>query len=134
MAEKNIAPNLETKATDGNPVFTPRQWKERFKKFTKREHINNITPLLKGEEITDSGWAGKEQAIQNFIWEVGPEALFQVTRAEDKTDPDSKKIKDLIRLYTEYYLPKRNTYHNRGDFFWAKKSEEETPEDFRGDD
>ena len=61
---------------------------------------------------------------------MGPEALFQITRVEYKTDPDSIKIKDLIRLYTEYYLPKRNTYHNRGDFFWAKQSEEETPEDF----
>ena len=121
MAEKDIVPNLETKATDRNPVFTPRQWLERFKQFTKREHKIDITPLLKG----------KEQAIQeDFIWGVGPEALFQITRAEYKTDPDSIKNKDLIRLYTEYYLPKRNTYHNRGDFFWAKQSEEETPEDF----
>ena len=121
MAEKDIVPNLETKATDRNPVFTPRQWLERFKQFTKREHKIDITPLLKG----------KEQTIQeDFIWGVGPEALFQITRAEYKTDPDSIKNKDLIRLYTEYFLPKRNTYHNRGDFFWAKQSEEETPEDF----
>ena len=84
MAEKNIVPNLETKATDGNPVFTPRQWLERFKQFTKREHKIDITPLLKGEDITDSGYGAKEQA---------PEALFQITRAEYKTDPDNKKIK-----------------------------------------
>ena len=104
MAEKNIVPNLETKATDGNPVFTARQWLERFKQFTKREHKIDITPLLKGEDITDSGWGAKEQAIQeDFIWGVGPEALFQITRAEYKTDPDSNEIKDLIRLYTEYY-------------------------------
>ena len=116
MAEKNIVPNLETKATDGNPVFTPRQWLERFEQFTKRELNINITPLLKGEEITDSGWARKEQAIrEEFIWGVGPEALFQITRAEYNTHPDSMKIKDLIRLYTEYSLPKRNTYHNRED-------------------
>ena len=131
MAEKNIVPNLETKATDGNPVFTPRQRLERFKQLPRWEHKIDITPLQKGEDITDSGWGAKEQAIQeNCIWGVGPEALFQITRAEYKTDPDSIKIKDLIRLYTEYYLPKRNTYHNRGDFFWAKQSEEETPEDF----
>ena len=131
MAEKNTVPNLETKASDGNPVSTPRQWLDRFKHFTKREHKIDITPLLKGEDITNSGWGGKEQAIQeDFIWGMGPEALFQITRAEYKTDPDSIKIKDLIRLYTEYYLPKRNTYHNRGDFFWAKQSEEETAEDF----
>ena len=27
-------------------------------------------------------------------------------------------------------MPKRNTYHNRGDFFWAKQTEDETPKEF----
>ena len=61
---------------------------------------------------------------------MGPEALYQITRAEYKTEPDSIKVKDLIRLFTEFYMPKRNTYHNRGDFFWAKHTEDETPEEF----
>ena len=26
-------------------------------------------------------------------------------------------------------MPKCNTYHNRGDFFWAKQEENEIPED-----
>ena len=82
---------------------------------------------MKGEDITE--WSGKEQLIQeDFI--CGPEALYQITRAEYKTEPDSIKIKDLIRLFTEYYLPKRNTYHSRKDFFWAKQTEEKTPEEF----
>ena len=33
MTEKNIVPNLEAKASDGNPTFTPRQWLERFRQF-----------------------------------------------------------------------------------------------------
>ena len=125
MAEKNTVPNLEAKASDGNPIFTPRQWLERFRQFTKREHKIDIAPLVKGEDITETGWtAEKEAQIQeDFIWGVGPEALYQITRAEYKTEPDSIKIKDLIRLYTEHYLPKRNTNYNRGDFFWAKQSE-----------
>ena len=132
MAERNTVPNLETKVTDGNPVFTPRQWLERFRQFCKREHKIDITPLLKGENITDANWNGKEQAVQeDFIWGVGPEAIYQITRAEYKTEPDSIKRKDLIRLFTEFYMPKRNTYHNRGDFFWAKQTEDETPEEFR---
>ena len=61
---------------------------------------------------------------------MGPEALYQITRAEYKTEPDSKKVKELIRLLTEFYMLKRNTYHNRGDFFWAKQTEEETTEEF----
>ena len=50
MAEKNIVPSLETKATDGNPVYTPSQWLERFKQFTKKtEHKIDISPILKGK-------------------------------------------------------------------------------------
>ena len=91
----------------------------------------DITPLVKGENMTDSGWSEKEQAIQeDFLWGVGPEALYQITRAEYKTEPDSIIVKDSIRLFTKFYMPKRNTYHNRGDIFWAKQTEEETPEDF----
>ena len=89
----------------------------------------DITPLMKGEEITNC--SGKEQTIQeDFIWGVGPEALYQITRAEYKTETDSIITLDLIRLFTEFCMPKRNTYHSRGDFFWAKQTEEETPEEF----
>ena len=103
MAEKNEVPSLEARTKDGNPVFTPGQWLERFRQFFKREHKIDIAPLLKGEEITETGWTEKEQAIQeNFLWGVGPEALYQITRAEYKTEPDSIKVKDLIRLFAEF--------------------------------
>ena len=51
-------------------------------------------------------------------------------RAEYKTEPDKISIKELIPLFNEYFLPKRNTYHNHGEFFWTKQTESETPEDF----
>ena len=87
--------------------------------------------MLKGEEITDTNWAGKEQATQeDFLCGVGPEALYQITRAEYKKEPDSIKVKNLIRLLTEFCMSKRNTYHNRGDFFWPKQTEDEIPEEF----
>ena len=53
-----------------------------------------------------------------------------MTRAEYKTEPDSIAVRDRIRLFNEYFLPKRNSYHNRGEFFWTKQTETETPEDF----
>ena len=133
MAEKNIVPNLEAKATDGNPIFTPRQWLDRFRQFTKREHKIDNTPLAKGEDITETGWTEKEATtLEDFIWGVGPEALYQITRAEYERNKRKIRniIKDFFRLYTEHYLPKRNTFHNRGDFFRAKQSENETPKEF----
>ena len=61
MAEKNTVPNLEAKASDGNQIFTPRQWLERFRQFTKREHKIDITPLIKGEDITEAGWTAEKK-------------------------------------------------------------------------
>ena len=130
MAERNIVPNLEAKATDGNPVFIPKLWLERFRQFSKRGHRIDIGLLIKEEEITPNCWTGKEQAIQDFTWGVGPEAVQQITPAEYKTEPDTINIKDLIRLFTEYYMPKRNTYHNRGHFFRTKHTGEKRPEEF----
>ena len=51
MTEKNTVPNLDARASDGNAIFTPRQWLEQFRQFTKREHETDITPLIKGEYI-----------------------------------------------------------------------------------
>ena len=92
MTEKNTEPNLEAKASGGNAIFTPRQWLERFRHFAKREHKVDIAPLMKGEDITER--SGREQLIQeDFIWGVGPEALYQITRAEYKTQPDNTRSK-----------------------------------------
>ena len=54
--------------------------------ITKREHNIDITLLLKGQTIEDADWNGKEQPIKEaFIWQMGPEALYQINRAEYKT-------------------------------------------------
>ena len=84
----------------------------------------DITELIRGIKITQTDWSGKEAEIrEDFTWGIGPEALFQMTRAEYKTEPDKIAVKDLIRLFNEYSLPKRNTYHNRGEFFWTRQTE-----------
>ena len=129
MEESKIeVPNFEA-TSDGKKIFTPKQWLERFRQYAKRKHKIDITELIRGAEMTRTGWAGKETEIQeDFIWGIGPEALYQMTRAEDKTEPDKMAVKDLIRLFNEYFLPKRNTYHNRGEFFWSKQTESEIPE------
>ena len=91
----------------------------------------DITELLRGAELTQTGWSRKEAEIQeDFIWGIGPEALYQMTRAEYKTEPDKIAVEDIIRLLNEYFSPKPNTYHNGGEFFWTKQTGSGTPEDF----
>ena len=53
-----------------------------------------------------------------------------MTRAENKREPAKIAVKHLIRLSNENILTKRKTYHNRGEIFWTRQTESETPEDF----
>ena len=50
--------------SDGKRIFTPEQWLERFRQYTKRKHKMVITDLIRGAEITQTGWSEKETEIQ----------------------------------------------------------------------
>ena len=54
--------------SDGKRIYKPKQWLERFRQHTKRKHKIDITELLRGAEMTQNGWTGKETEIQeDFI-------------------------------------------------------------------
>ena len=122
-------PNLEA-TSDEKRLFTPIQWLERFRQYTKKIHIDT-TEVIRGAEMIQNCRTDKETKVQeDFICGIGPEALYQMTRLEYKTEPDKIAVKDLIRLLNEYILPKRNSYHNRGEFLRTRQTETEIPEDF----
>ena len=123
-------PNFEA-TTDGKKIFTPKQWLEQFRQYTKRKYEMDIAELIRGEEMTQADWTTKEHQIQDdFVWGIGPEPLYQMTRAEYKTEPDKIEIKELIRLFNEYFLPKKKYISQPGRILLDQKTEAETPEDF----
>ena len=62
----------------------------------------DITELLRGTGMTQNGWGGKKTEIQkDFMWDIGPQALYQMTRAEYETGTDKMAVKDFIRLFHE---------------------------------
>ena len=96
--------------------------------FSHRNSGSKIFGITRRENIksTQNNWTDKEAEIQeDFIWGIGPEALNQMTRAEYKTEPDKIAVKDLIRLSHEYFLPQRNSHHNRGELFWKRRTRSE---------
>ena len=120
-------PNLEA-TSDRKSIFTPEQWLERFRQYTKRKHKIDITELIRGIIIRQTGWSGETQ--EYFIWGIDPEAIIPDDTGGIQTEPDKIAVKDLFRQFNEYFLTKWNTYHNRGEFFWTLQTESETPEDF----
>ena len=131
MAERNIVRNLNAKATDGNTVFTPKQWLERFRQFsnggTRNRHYTIDKRRRNNTKHLDRKRTSNTRRFYMGSWTGSP---IPDNASRIKNVPDTKKIKDLIRLFTEYYMPKTNTYHNLGRFFWAKQTEEEIPEEF----
>ena len=126
-----LLPYLEDTGLDGKRLYTPKEWTERLRHYIKRIHYIDIKPALSGETMpTSNEWTTKEPEIrQDFIWGAGPSAIETITKGEFNTDPDTINTEKLIQLFKDYYMPKRNTYHSRGDFFWAKQEENETPEE-----
>ena len=96
----------------------------------KKNPQHRHQPIITVDTVpTGDPWDTKEPEIrQDFIWGAGPSVIEIITKGEFNTDPDTIKIDKLIQLFREYYMPKRNTYHSRGDFFWAKR-ENETPKE-----
>ena len=72
-------PILEA-TSDGKRIFTPKQLVERFRPYKKKLQYR-IVEILRGADVTQNGWTEKNE-IQDFIWCIGPEALYQKTRAE----------------------------------------------------
>ena len=131
VATKIQLPYLEDTGLDGKKIYTPKEWTERFRHYIKRIYNIDIKPILTDDTVpTGNLWDTKEPEIrQDFIWGTGPSAIEIITKGEFNTDPDTIKTDKVIQLFREHYMPKRNTYHSRGDFFWAKQEESETPEE-----
>ena len=56
-------PNFED-TSDGKRIFTPKQWLERFRQYTKGIYIMYIPELKRGAEMTQNSWTDKEVEIQ----------------------------------------------------------------------
>ena len=120
VATKIQLPYLEDTGLDGKKLYTPEEWTKIFRHYIKRIHNIDIKQILTDDTVpTGDPWDTKETEIrQDFIWGAGTSA-----KGEFKTDSDTIKTDKLIQLFREYYMPKRNTYHSGGDFFWAKQEE-----------
>ena len=103
----------------------------RLRHYIKRIYDIDIEPALSGETIpTSNRWTEKEPEIREDLnWGAGPSAIENITKVEFNTDPNTINTERLLQLFEDYYMPKRNTYQSRGDFFWAKQEENETPEE-----
>ena len=54
----------------------------------------------------------------HFIWSLGEAAVTEMTRTDSQNDPKKTVINQLYSLFRLHFIPKRNKFHSRDDFFW----------------
>ena len=61
-------PNFKA-TSDGTPIFTPKQWLENFRQYTRRKYKVDIIEVIRVAEKTQNGWSEKETEVQkDLIW------------------------------------------------------------------
>ena len=61
-----------------------------------------------------------------FIWALGEEAVTEMTKTVRDNDPNKMNINQLYSLFRLHFIPERNKFHSRADFFEIVREPSET--------
>ena len=63
-----------------------------------------------------------------FIWALDEAAVTEMTKTVRDNDPTKMKINQLYALFRLHFIPERNKFHRRADFFGITREPNETAE------
>ena len=95
-------------------IYTVRQNDPRYR---PKQHDKEILPQFR-DELEDI-----------FIWALGEAAVTGMTKTVRDTDPHMMSINQLYALFRLHFIPERNKFHSRADFFGITREPNETAED-----
>ena len=64
-----------------------------------------------------------------FIWALGESAITEKTKTVRDNDPNKTDINQLYSLFRLHFIPERNKFRSRADFFGIPGDKHETVED-----
>ena len=64
-----------------------------------------------------------------FIWALGEAAVTEMTKTIRDNDPNKMNFNQLYALFRLHFIPERNKFHSRADFFGIPKAPNETADD-----
>ena len=69
-------------------------------------------------EILEQYGAELEERIKYlFTWALRESAITEMTRTVRDNDPNKLKIEQLYSPFRLHFIPERNKFHSRADFF-----------------
>ena len=90
----------------------------------------DLTNMTTDKEIIPEFREELEVKIKDtFIWALGEAAVTEMTKTVRDNDPNKMNINQLYSLFRLHFIPERNKFHSRADFFGITREPIETAED-----
>ena len=105
-------------------------WWRRFTQYVKMTQKIDLNRMTTDKEIIEEYREELQIKIRDiFIWALGEEAVTDMTKTVRDNDPNKMKTNQLYSLFRLHFIPERNKFHSRGDFFGIVREPNETPND-----
>ena len=66
----------------------------------------------------------------DVIWALGSKARHEIIRGQWGRELKDVNIQQLLKLFKKTFMPARNEFHSRAQFFNVKQEDEETLDDY----
>ena len=105
-------------------------WLRRITQYIKMTQNFDLNEMTTDREIVQKYRVDLEHRIKDlFIWALGKSAITEVTRTVRDNDPNRMDINQLYSLFRLHFIPERNQFHSRADFFAITREKHETAKD-----
>ena len=105
-------------------------WWRRFTQYIKMTQNIDLNEMTTDREILPNYGDDLEHRIKDlFIWALGESAITEMTRTVRDNDPNKMDINQLYSLSRLHFIPERNKFHSRANFFGITREKHETAED-----
>ena len=121
-------PILSDRDTDLTKI-NPKMWWEQISEYIHLTYDRNL------DEITEEGIEYMDQHTAyhikgDVIWALGPKTKHEIMRGQWGRELKDVKLPELLTLFKKTFLPARNVFHSRAQFFNMKQEENETLDEY----
>ena len=109
--------------------INPRMWCEQISEYIDLTYHRNL------EDLMDHGIEGMDAHTiyhikGDVIWVLRPKAKHEIMRDQWGRELKDINLQELLKLFKKTFMPARNVFYSRAQFFNVKQEDGETPYDY----
>ena len=121
-------PILSDRETDLTK-FNPKMWWEQISEYIHLTYNRNLEEIIdEGTEYMDPHTVYHIKG--DVIWALGPKAKHEIMRGQWGRELKEVNLPELLTLFKKTFLPARNVFHSRAQFFNMKQEDNETLDEY----